>query len=71
MSPVRLFLILIVIAVGTIGFVLLTKERLQVKQDMKTRRRDYMQRMIDSTRTARDLYKDSVRRVEYGLPPQK
>ncbi|MCU0425323.1 MAG: hypothetical protein MUF71_06820 [Candidatus Kapabacteria bacterium] len=65
MSPLRLFLILIVIATAAIGFVLLSKDRLQLKQDMKARRRGYMQQMIDSARTARDLYKDSVRRSQY------
>lgn len=65
MSPIRLFLILLAIATAAIGFVLLSKDRLQLKQDMKARRRDYMQHMIDSVRTARDLYKDSVRRAEY------
>lgn len=65
MSPIRLFLALIVIAVAAIGFVLLSKDRLQEKQDMKSRRRDYMQHLIDSSRTAGDLYKDSVRRAQY------
>jgi preprotein translocase subunit SecG len=68
MSPIRLFLILIVIAIAAIGFVLLSKDRLQEKQDMKSRRRDYMQRLIDSSRTASDLYKDSVRRAQYEKP---
>lgn len=68
MSPVRLFLVLIVIAAAAIGFVLLSKDRLQIKQDIKSRRRDYMQHLIDSSRTARDLYKDSVRRAEYEKP---
>ncbi|MCS6808804.1 MAG: hypothetical protein RML40_09020 [Bacteroidota bacterium] len=69
MSPLRLFILLIVIAVAAIGFVLLTKDRLSKKQEIKARRREYMQHMVDSVRTARDLYKDSVRRVRYGLPP--
>lgn len=69
MSPKRLFFILLLIATATVGFVLLSKDRLKIKQDIKTRRREYMQQLIDSVRTARDLYKDSVRRVEYRLPP--
>jgi ABC-type transport system involved in cytochrome bd biosynthesis fused ATPase/permease subunit len=69
MSPKRLFFILLLIATAMVGFVLLSKDRLKIKQDIKTRRREYMQQLLDSVRTARDLYKDSVRRVEYGLSP--
>jgi hypothetical protein len=69
MSPLRLFFALCAVAAAAIGFFMLTKPRLEQKQAMKARRNGYMKTYVDSIRTAQDLYKDSVRRVQYGLPP--
>jgi hypothetical protein len=69
MSPLRLFFALCAVALAAIGFFMLTKPRLEQKQAMKARRNDYMRTYVDSIRTQQDLYKDSVRRVQYGLPP--
>jgi hypothetical protein len=46
-------------------------DRYRTKQAMKDRRRDYMMHLTDSVRTVRDLYKDSVRRAQYGELPAK
>jgi hypothetical protein len=69
MSPLRLFFALCAVAIAAIGFFMLTKPRLELKQAMKARRNTYMKTYVDSVRTAQDLYKDSVRRFQYGLPP--
>jgi hypothetical protein len=65
MSPFRLFLTFLLIAAAAIGFVLLSKDRLNTKQAIKERRRGYMKQVIDSARTARDWEKDSLRRARY------
>jgi hypothetical protein len=45
--------------------------RYQTKQGNRSRRVDYMKHLTDSVRTVRDLYKDSVRRAQYGEPPAR
>lgn len=44
-------------------------ERYNTKKNARDRRVEYFKHYSDSLRTAQDLYKDSVRRAKYGLPP--